>query len=62
LPTYYDPGDKTLDALNRVMRVDGFPTAVLLDRRGTIRAVWIGYMPGMETNIERLIDATLQTK
>lgn len=55
LPTYYDPGSRTLEAMAPVINFDGFPTSVLLDRRGVIRAIWVGYRPGVENEIEKQI-------
>ena len=48
LPTYYDPEGKTLDAMKAVTDFAGFPTTLLLDRHGVIRAIWKGYGPGVE--------------
>jgi hypothetical protein len=31
----------------------------LLDRRAVIRAVWVGYRPGVETEMERYISTLL---
>jgi thiol-disulfide isomerase/thioredoxin len=62
LPTYHDPNDKTLAEVDHVIGFKGFPTSVLLDRRGVVRAVWSGYMPGMETEVERSIGAVLEEK
>jgi thiol-disulfide isomerase/thioredoxin len=59
LPTYYDPDDATQSALGKLVDLQGYPTTVLLDRRGTIRAVWVGYRPGVETEMERYISTSL---
>ncbi len=59
LPTYYDPGDATQNALGRIIDWEGFPTTLLLDRRGVIRAVWVGYRPGVETEMERYVSTLL---
>jgi thiol-disulfide isomerase/thioredoxin len=59
LPTYHDPNGATQDALFNLMKLEAFPTTVLLDRRGVIRAVWVGYRPGVETEIERYISNLL---
>ncbi len=67
MPVYWDPGDATRAAVDRVLPsaadaasgVSLFPTTVLLDRDGVIRAVWIGYRPGVETEIERCVDRVL---
>ena len=49
LPTYYDPDGGTQYALSKVIDLEAYPTTLLLDRRGVIRAVWVGYRPGVET-------------
>jgi thiol-disulfide isomerase/thioredoxin len=59
LPTYYDPGDATQTALGSVIDFEGYPTTVLLDRHGVIRAVWAGFRPGVETEMERFISTLL---
>jgi thiol-disulfide isomerase/thioredoxin len=67
LPVYRDPDNMTRtavdrlipDALDKISGVSLFPLTVLLDRRGTIRAIWIGYRPGVETEIERYVDRVL---
>ena len=61
LPTYYDPQSETRAGVNRLTREDGYyPLTVLLDRKGVIRAVWVGYRPGAETEMERHIDMVLE--
>lgn len=62
LPTYSDPDGKTLAAIDRHIGFRGFPTVVLLDRRGVLRAVWSGYRPHMETEIQQYIDRLLNEK
>jgi thiol-disulfide isomerase/thioredoxin len=59
LPTYYDANSKTLAAVDQVIGFEGFPTTVLLDRQGVIRAIWVGYEPGVETQIESFVDKLL---
>lgn len=59
LPTYYDPDDMTRAAVDRVIGFEGFPTTVLLDRNGVIRAIWAGYRPGLETEVELYVDKVL---
>jgi thiol-disulfide isomerase/thioredoxin len=59
LPTYYDPGDATQNALGRIVNMEGYPTTLLLDHHGIIRAVWVGYRPGVETEMERYISRLL---
>lgn len=59
MPTYYDPDEATQYALGNLIVFEGYPTTVLLDRRGVIRAVWVGYRSGLETEMERLIGRVL---
>ena len=59
LPTYSDPNSKTLTAVDRLIGFQGFPTTILLDQHGVIRAIWVGYQPGMETEIEQYVDKLL---
>jgi len=69
LPIYYDPDTQTRFAVGRLLYpleaegessdIRGFPTTILLDRRGVVRAVWVGYRPGTETEMERYIDTLL---
>jgi hypothetical protein len=47
------------DALSDTAGVSLFPVTVLLGRHAIVRAVWIGYRPGMETEIERYVDRVL---
>ena len=62
LPTYCDPGNATLKAVDETIALEGYPTTILLDRRGVVRAVWVGYRPGVETEMERVIDEILSEK
>ena len=59
LPSYYDPDDATQTALGSLINLEGYPTTVLLDHHGVIRAVWVGYRPGVETEMERFISTLL---
>lgn len=62
MPTYCDPDERMLGAMARTTGSIGFPTTFLLDRSGTIRAAWIGYRPGAELEMERLIGVLLKEK
>ena len=61
MPTYHDPGGTSRKALGIMTGMDWFiyPTTVLIDRRGVIRGLWLGYVPGnekqMELEVERLL-------
>jgi len=59
LPTYYDADNTTLSAVDRTVGFQGMPTTLLLDRQGIIRAVWVGYRPGVEAEIELYVDKIL---
>ncbi len=59
LPTYYDPYFTTQHELSGLINFRYFPTTLLLDRGGVIRAVWVGYRPGLETEMERYIGMIL---
>ena len=59
LPTVYDPDGKTLENIKAISDFAGFPTTLLLDRHGVIRAIWKGYAPGVETEMERYIAMVL---
>jgi cytochrome c biogenesis protein CcmG, thiol:disulfide interchange protein DsbE len=60
VPTYQDLDGATEFAVRKLIGDEGFPTTVLLDRRGAIRAVWVGYRPGVETEMERYIGVALE--
>lgn len=55
LPTYHDPGAVTRRSVDAAAGFQGYPTTVLLDSGGVIRAMWVGYYPGVEKEIERAI-------
>jgi len=62
LPTFHDPDQTTLDKISPVIAFDGFPTTLLLDRHGVIRAVWVGYWSGIEAEMERHVGMVLDEK
>lgn len=37
----------------------GYPTTVVVGRDGKIRGMWVGYVPGWEKQMRRVVDATL---
>lgn len=57
LPTYADPNQVTRLAFDELERFAGYPTTILLDRQGIIRAVWVGYRPGVERDMRQRIDS-----
>ncbi|MEN6450625.1 MAG: TlpA disulfide reductase family protein [Thermoguttaceae bacterium] len=59
LPTYRDPNSITLSAVDAAIGFQAYPTTLLLDRSGVIRAIWVGYRPGVETEMEQEIGKLL---
>ncbi len=41
MPTYADPDEVTREAVDRVAGFEGYPTTLVLDRRGIIRGIWV---------------------
>ena len=62
MPTYADPGAVSRSAAEQLGTFDGYPTTIILDRTGTIRGVWGGYMPGVEREMEELVNNLLNEK
>ena len=60
-PTYSDSEGGSRQALGMLIErpAIGYPTTVLLDRDGRIRAVWQGYSPGIEKQMQQLISDLL---
>jgi thiol-disulfide isomerase/thioredoxin len=60
-PTYRDPDQQFARHLMQVARLDDFvfPTSLVVDQQGTIRGLWLGYLPGDERQVQRLIEAIL---
>ena len=59
LPTYADPEQITRNAVDDIGRFSGYPTTLLLDRQGVVRAIWIGYEPGVENEMVRQLEKVL---
>lgn len=63
IPVYTDIGGFTRRsvglALGGHLQLDAYPTTILLDERARIRAVWIGYLPGSEMQMQREIEQLL---
>jgi cytochrome c biogenesis protein CcmG/thiol:disulfide interchange protein DsbE len=60
-PTYRDPDARTTVGLMKGAKLEGFayPATVLLDRRGAIRGLWIGFVPGDERAVRVAIESAL---
>jgi peroxiredoxin len=54
-PIVLDPGEK----IGKRYRLEGHPTGVVIDRRGTVRYVHSGFVNGEETEIEAAVQAVL---
>ncbi len=63
-PTYVDLEGANRKMLMSVTGADGFgyPTTVLLDRQGIIRALWLGYEPGYEQQMGQMVSKLLNEK
>lgn len=59
LPAYSDPNGVTRLAVKDAVGFSGYPTTLLLDGRGIIRHVWSGYSPGLELEIEKMVEELL---
>lgn len=55
LPAYADPSGITRAAFRQLGGRMVFPTTVLLDGQGVVRAVWVGYAPGVVEQIQRQV-------
>ena len=57
-PVVLDPGERA----GKQYRVEGHPTAFLLDRKGVVRFVHVGFLPGDEKLLDTAIQAVLAGK
>ena len=55
MPTYADPDRISRQEVERVVGFEGYPTTLLIDRRGDIRRVWTGFVPGNEVEMREMI-------
>jgi thiol-disulfide isomerase/thioredoxin len=57
-PVYADPRGELIRSVIQAGRMPGFgfPTTVLLDRRGVIRGLWSGYDPGYVAEMEKALE------
>ncbi len=58
-PTYHDADRITRKAIIQTVGEFGYPTSLLIGRDGKIKAVWVGYAPGLEKQMRELIDREL---
>lgn len=59
LPAYADPSGITRAAFRQLGGRAVFPTTLVLDGQGVVRAVWVGYAPGVVEAIERQVAGLL---
>ena len=59
MPTYADAQGVSRRILDSVIGGLAFPTTILLDRGGIIRAVWVGYGSGDQRQMERMVERVL---
>ena len=64
MPCYADPNGVTRQAFASVVGTNrlSLPTTLILDRKGVIRGVWIGFRPGQNKKIQELITSLLAEK
>jgi thiol-disulfide isomerase/thioredoxin len=59
MPTYADSQGVSRRILDSVIGGLAFPTTILLDRNGIIRAVWVGYGSGDQRQMEKMVEKFL---
>jgi thiol-disulfide isomerase/thioredoxin len=59
-PTYHDADRMTRKAIMQTVGDFAYPTSLLIGRDGKIKAVWVGYAPGVEKQMREIIDRELQ--
>jgi cytochrome c biogenesis protein CcmG/thiol:disulfide interchange protein DsbE len=62
MPTYADSQGVSRRIVESVIGSLGYPTTLLLDRDGIIRAVWVGYGSGDQKQMERMVEKLLVEK
>jgi thiol-disulfide isomerase/thioredoxin len=55
LPMYFDPSGATRRAVSEAVGFSGYPTTLVIDATGKIRATWVGYMTGREIEMDQMI-------
>lgn len=59
MPAYADANFVTRRAFDKLQRFSGYPTTLLVDRRGQVCKVWVGFDPKMPKELERLVEKLL---
>jgi thiol-disulfide isomerase/thioredoxin len=61
-PTYRDADGRTRRAVMEAAGQFAYPTTLVIGREGTIRAMWVGYAPGVERQIRQVVEQALADK
>ena len=62
IPTYADTDVSARRVVAQYVGFTGYPKTLVLDRRGVVRGIWDGYMPGDETQVQDLVWRLLRAK
>ena len=60
IPVYADADFSNRAALGRIGGFDGYPTTLLVDPQTVVRAVWVGYHPEIDQEIETILNGLLE--
>ena len=55
MPIYADPDFVSREAVNQLIGFEGYPTTLIIGRKGTVRGTWTGFNPGDEAKMEALV-------
>jgi thiol-disulfide isomerase/thioredoxin len=58
-PTFQDADVVTRRAVNQIVGGFAYPTSLIIGRDGRIKAVWVGYAPGIEKQMREILDREL---
>ena len=57
---YADPSGETILALHDLHGGAGVPMTIVLDQQGVVRGSWSGYRPGMEKEVQGLVNSLFE--
>ncbi|MCE5266398.1 MAG: TlpA family protein disulfide reductase [Planctomycetaceae bacterium] len=60
IPTYRDDGKVSLSAVDGAIGFSGYPTTLLIDRKGVIRGIWVGDVSGIKIEVRQRIAEVLR--
>ncbi|MEE8453057.1 MAG: TlpA disulfide reductase family protein [Thermoguttaceae bacterium] len=55
MPIYADPDFASRKAVDELIGFEGYPTTLIIGRRGNIRGTWVNFTPGDEVEMETLV-------